>query len=431
MDIEIYHSPVLKGKIRAPPSKSYTHRAIIMGALADGISIIKEPLIGEDTSASMRAMQALGAKISKENDKLIIKGLKHFRIPSETINVENSGTTIRFITALAAHVPGIVRLTGDNSIQKRPMGPLLDALAQLGIECQSESNDGTPPLIIKGGNLKGGHVSIRGDISSQFISGLLISAPLAESDITIQLTTPLKSSPYLEITTDMLNKFGITCSYNPEKRIYKIPGRQTYHPIEFIVPGDFSSAAFFLVAGALLGAPITVSNLDMGNPQGDKAIVQILKEVGAKISVNSKEKAITVSKNSLKPFNIDCKDIPDLVPILAVLASFIPGKSKIFNVAHLRIKESDRLHTITTELQKMNVDIKELPDALIIQGSSDHKGAILNTYDDHRIAMALIIASLPVKEKTLIKNIECINVSYPSFLKHLEKIGGKFRVMHT
>ncbi|NVM54194.1 MAG: 3-phosphoshikimate 1-carboxyvinyltransferase [Candidatus Helarchaeota archaeon] len=431
MDIEVFPSPRLMGKIRAPPSKSYTHRAVIMGALADGTSIIKEPLIGQDTIASIQAMRALGAEILEERDRLIIRGIKQFQIPDKTIDVENSGSTIRFITALTAHVPGTVKLTGDASIQKRPMGPLLDALTQLGIECQSEHNDGTPPLIVKGKKLKGGHVSIPGNISSQFISGLLISSPLAQSDVTIQLTTPLKSTPYLAITSDMLNKFGIKHQYDSTQRIYKIPGSQTYHPIEFTIPGDFSSASFFLTAGAILDGSISVSNLDKEDPQGDKQILEILKAIGANITINHKEKIVTVNKDALNPFEIDCSDIPDLVPILAVLASFIPKQSKLFNAAHLRIKESDRLHTITTELQKMKVDIKELPDALIINGSSRHKGAVLESYNDHRIAMALIIASLPLEEKTLIKNIECINVSYPSFLEDLKKLGGKFQLINN
>jgi len=401
-----------------------------MGALADGNSTIRHPLIGSDTTASIRAMRALGAQFFEEGDKLIINGIKQFQIPKDTINVENSGTTIRFITALTAHVPGTVKLTGDASIQKRPMGPLLDALVQLGVECYSEENNGTPPLIIKGGILKGGQISIPGDISSQFISGLLISSPLSQSDITIQLTTPPKSSPYLAITSDMLNKFGINHIYNPQQRIYKIPGGQTYKPIDYTIPGDFSSAAFFLAAGAILDADISVQNLDIENPQGDKEIIQILKTIGAEISVDPEQNVVNARKKGLNPFEVDCSDIPDLVPILAVVASFIPGKSKLFNAAHLRIKESDRLHTITTELQKMRVDIREFPDELIINGSSEHKGAVLESYDDHRIAMALIIAALPLKEESLIKNIECIKVSYPSFLEDLKKLGGKFQVIN-
>ncbi len=431
LDIEIFHSPILTGLIRAPPSKSYTHRAVIMGALAKGTSVIKEPLIGEDTVASMKAMRVLGAKITEEENKLIIKGLDQFQIPENPIDVENSGTTIRFLTALVAHVPGTIRLTGDASIQKRPMAELLDALHQLGVECWSETTAGTPPLVVKGGTLTGGRVSIPGNVSSQFISGLLISAPLAKSDITIQLTTPLKSAPYLAITSKMLRNFGIRHSYNAKRREFQIPGQQVFHPLEFTVPGDFSSAAFFLIAGALLEGRITVSNLDMDDPQGDKQVIEILKKIGAKISINRKGKTVTVSKNRLKPFEVDCGDTPDLVPILAVLASFIPGTSKLFNAAHLRIKESDRLSTITTELQKMKVDIKELPDALIINGNSVHQAAILESYNDHRIAMALVIAALPLPEKTIIRNIDCIKVSYPSFLADLKMIGGNFQVIKS
>lgn len=431
MDLEVIPTPRLIGGIEAPPSKSYTHRAIIMAGLASGTSTIRKPLIGSDTKSSIRAMRSFGANISEETDKLIISGTKNLQIPISPIDVENSGTTIRFITALAAHIPGKIHLTGDSSIQKRPMGPLLDALTQLGIECSSEANDGTPPLQINGGTIKGGKVSIPGNISSQFISGLLISSPLAESDIVIQLTTPLKSSPYITITTQMLEKFGIKVLYDSTQRLFTIPGSQSYQPIDFTVPGDFSSAAFFLTAGVILDGPIRVSNLDMNDPQGDRQILDILKDIGAYVSIDSDTKTVIVSKRILNPFEIDCKDIPDLVPILAVLASFIPGKSKLFNAAHLRIKESDRLHTITTELQKMRVDIQEFPDELVINGNLEHKGAVLESHNDHRIAMALIIAALPLKEKSIIKNIECINVSYPKFLEDLKNLGGQFRVINS
>ena len=431
MDIEVYHSPSLTGTIRAPPSKSYTHRAVIMGALASGFSTIRDPLIGDDTEASIKAMCALGAEISSEEDKILINGIKKFQVPDEVLDVENSGTTIRFMTALVAHVPGTVKLTGDSSIQKRPMGPLLDALTQLGVKCWSEKNDGTPPIIVQGGKLKGGHIKIPGNISSQFISGLLISSPLAQSDVTIELTTELKSAPYLAITSYMLDQFKIKHQYDPQKRLYRIPGHQTYQPVDFTVPGDFSSAAFFLVAGALLNGQIAISNLDMEDPQGDKQIIEILKEIGVRVSTKPKDKMVMVRKGGLKPFQVDCTDIPDLVPILAVLASFIPGESKLFNAAHLRLKESDRLHTISTELQKMDVDIQELEDALIINGNPIHKSAVLESYNDHRIAMALIIASLPLEENNFIKNIECISVSYPHFLEDLKNLGGNFQVINS
>ena len=287
-------SPRLTGTITAPPSKSYTHRAVIMGALANGITTIREPLIGSDTLASIRAMRALGAEILEEGKKLTIKGIKEFKLPVDVIDVENSGTTIRFVTALTAHAPGTVKLTGDASIQKRPMGPLLEALVQLGIECESEPNDGTPPIIVKGGKVKGGNITIPGNISSQFISGLLISTPLAGSDVTIQLTTPPKSSPYLEITSHMLEQFGIKHSYDRTHRVYQIPGQQRYTPIDFTIPGDFSSAAFFLAASSILDADISISNLNVDDPQGDKEILEILRGIGAKISINPQEKIVNV-----------------------------------------------------------------------------------------------------------------------------------------
>ncbi|MHA1266760.1 MAG: 3-phosphoshikimate 1-carboxyvinyltransferase [Candidatus Helarchaeota archaeon] len=431
VDIEVLNTSRLTGKIRAPPSKSYTHRAIIMGSLAQGISTIRSPLLGNDTLASIRAMQALGARILKKNNNLIIEGIKQFKVPDKTINVENSGTTIRFLTAISAHVPGTIRLTGDESIQRRPMGPLLDALNHLGIKCISESNDGTPPLVITGGNFKGGSVSIPGNISSQFISGLLIAAPLASSDVTIQLTTPLKSRPYLSITSEMLKQFGIQHTYNSQLRRYHIPGQQKYRPIDYTIPGDFSSAAFFLGAAAFLQAEISISNLDIETAQGDKEILNLLKIIGATVIINPTEKIVTVKSHKLKPFKVDVGDIPDLVPILAVIASFIPGQSELFNAAHLRIKESDRLHTLSFELRKMGITVEELKDALIITGTPEHQSATLESHNDHRIAMALIMAALPLKGKSLIRNIDCITVSYPNFLNDLKKLGGNFRVINT
>ena len=258
MKIKIYKSEQLKGTISAPPSKSYTHRAIIMSSLADGKSIIKLPLLSDDTMSSINACMALGALIKINPSALEIRGSFPFKPNSDIIDVGNSGTTMRIITALCGYYPGKITITGDESIQKRPMGPLIKALKKLGVQIISKNENDCPPIIVKGPTLIGGETSIPGDVSSQYITGLLVSCPLAEKNSVINITTPLKSAPYIHITLECLDKYRIKVDHKSNLRKFVIQGNQEYKPINLTIPGDFSSSSFMLALAAITGSKITI-----------------------------------------------------------------------------------------------------------------------------------------------------------------------------
>ncbi len=420
MELIVKPTSSISGRVKAPPSKSYTHRAIIIASLAEGKSTVTEPLISEDTKASIDACTAIGAEIEIENNKIIIKGNSgKIKVPDKVINTKNSGTTIRIMTAVAGLCDTKITLTGDESIQKRPMRPLLDALEQLGVK--TESRNGNPPVSITGPILEG-ICRIRGDISSQFISGLLIATPLAKSDTEIQITTELKSKPYIDLTLDVLTNFNGRIGKEDNK--FLISGNQKYKAKDYAVEGDYSSSAFILGAAALTDSEVIVENLFENSKQGDKEIIEILRRMGTDVIV--KKSSITVKGNGkLKGIDVDLSNSPDLVPIVAVLGSLAEGKTQIRNVGHLRYKESDRLHAITVELKKMGAKVKEGKDSLEIEGVELLKGGKLNGWNDHRIVMALAVAGLKAKEETIIDSAESIPVSFPNFVEAMEKLGVK------
>ncbi len=412
----------LSGSVEAPPSKSYTHRAVVLAALADGVSEVSKPLESRDTMSTLRGCTALGAKALMEKGKWVIEGKKRLETPDDVINVDNSGTTIRLLTAVSALAPGFTVLTGDESIRRRPMGPLLEALHQLGVECWSTKSNETPPIVVKGGGVRGGEAFIRGDISSQFISALLVVSPLAERDTSIFLTSELKSKPYVDITLEVMEKFGVKVertarSFHVEK--------MEYMPVKFTVPGDFSSAAFLLAAAAVTESDITVTNLDLRSPQGDKKIIDVLKKMGC--SVNVGERMVRVKGNKgLVGVEVDCGDTPDLLPVIAVLGAFAEGKTRIFNAEHVRFKESDRISVMAKELSKMGVYVEEKKDGLVIRGGKV-RGGVVDAHGDHRVFMALVVAGLAAKGETLVSGEESVDVSYPSFLNDLARLGAEFR----
>ncbi len=413
----------IEGMLKAPPSKSYTHRAIICAALANGKSKITNPLLCNDTEATIKVCKMLGAEVNMRKD-LIIVGTEKLRTPDDVMDCGGSGTTLRFFTAISSLVPGVCVLTGNKSLRERPVGELLNALTQLGIKAVSTRGNGLPPIAVFGGDVKGGSVKMRGDISSQFISALLFACPKASKKTTIELTTGLQSKPYVEITIEVLKEFGIKISASEGFRRFVIPSQQNFKPLEYTIRGDFSSASFMLVAGALAGK-VKVFNLELNSRQGDRKIVQILKDMGA--HVKEKENSITVEKAELKAITIDASDIPDLVPICAVLATQAKGITKIINAERLRFKESDRLISITCELKKMGANITEKKGGLVIKGPTKLKGADINPYRDHRIAMACAVAGLIASGETVIKNVECIKKSYPSFAEDIKNLGGKIK----
>jgi 3-phosphoshikimate 1-carboxyvinyltransferase len=410
------------GSVEAPPSKSYTHRAIAIGSMGHYAKITR-PLLSADTLATVAACKAFGAdvRVSEGGDTVEIAGIiGKPRVPEDVVDAKNSGTTLRLCSSIAALADGATVFTGDSSLRKRPNGPLIKALNDLGAVCYSTRGTGTAPLVIHG-VMKGGRISINGGISSQFISSLLISCPFAKADSTIMIEGSLKSRPYVEVTVEMLEQAGCKVETNYEE--FHIPGCQDYNLGEYRVPGDFSSASYPLAAAAITGSKVTVGNL-FPSKQGDAAILEYLLDMGANVFWNEEKGTVTVGGGDLHGIDIDAGQTPDLVPTLAVLGACADGITHINNAEHVRYKETDRLRAITTELRKMGAEIEERQDGLTIRGGPLH-GAAVEGYDDHRIVMSLAIAGLVAEGSTTIGTAESVSISYPGFFDDLKKLGAK------
>lgn len=422
--VELKPVKTLIGEVKASPSKSYTHRALIAASLANGESEIKNPLICQDTEATLNVIKSYGAKIEKKRNVLTVLGVREIETPNDVLNCRESGTTIRFATPILSFAKGISILTGEESLRRRPMQPLIDALKQLKVNCFSAKGNGYPPIIVFGGLGIRGEASLPGNVSSQFISGLLFAAPLAKEDVKIKLTTPLESKPYVEMTLKILEKHGIYVSASNDERFYFIPSNQAYKPFNHEVPGDYSSATFLLAAAALTKSKIKIIGLKNSSIQADSVIIDVLKNMGAQVKVG--ENYIEVEgEGELTGIEFDAKNAPDLVPALTVLGCLSKGETKIFNVERLKIKESNRIEALISELTKMGGELTFKNNSLIVKGKRELKGAEINPYGDHRIAMACAVAALKAKGKTKILNPECVKKSYPNFFKDLRKLGVK------
>ncbi len=409
----------IKGTVRAPPSKSYTHRAITIAALSENC-IINNPLISEDSKATIRAAEAFGAGIKQDRDSLIISGFNgKLRIPDNVIDVANSGTTLRIMTAMSSLVDGATVLTGDASIRTRPNDPLLKALNCLGAEAFSTRNNGKAPIVVRG-KMKGGTVHIEGSVSSQFISALLIACPFLENETNLIIEGELKSRPYINITIDMVKEAGGRIDSDERTNSFIIPPCQKYDLRSYSIPGDFSSASYMIAAGALCG-DVTIKNM-YPSEQGDAVLIEILEKMGGRISWNRNKGEIHVRRSELHGITVDVGKTPDLVPTLAVLGAVSSGFMIIENAEHVRYKETDRLHAMTKELKKMGVDITEERDKLSIKGGN-LSGANVHGWDDHRIVMALAVAGM-VAGDTTIDGVESVSISYPGFFTDLKKIGA-------
>lgn len=420
----------LKGEINAPPSKSYTHRAIAIAALAKRSEILC-PLISDDTRATINAASSLGAAIEVEQArKITIEGTDgRPRTPEDVIDAENSGTTLRLFTAISGLCEGAVVLTGDASLRKRPNSPLLRSLNELGTEAFSTKGDGTAPIVVKG-RLKGGETTIDASISSQFVSALLIACPIAENDTYITASN-LTSVPYMEVTIEVLAKAGLELPFyrSANDFSFHVVGGQSYELPRFTVPGDFSSASYPLAAAVITDSKLKLRNL-FPSAQGDSRIVTILKDMGADIRWDEESGVIEVkgAKGTLKGIQVDMRANPDLVPTVAVLAAVADGITEITGVAHLRYKETDRLRLITEELKKMGARIEEKEDGLRIEGKTELKAAKVHSHDDHRLAMALTIAALYARGEAIIGAVECAKISYPSFFDDLLELGAAINI---
>jgi len=422
MDYVVSPAGSLKGEVAAPPSKSYTIRAVLSSLLADGVSTVRSPLVSRDTQAAFNACESFGGLVEWGKDEARITGVGgKVKTPAGVVDTLNSGTTIRISTAIASLCGDKVSLTGDESIQRRPIQPLLDALKELGVA--SSSMKGCPPVTVKG-PLVGGFCGIRGDVSSQYVSALLMAAPYAQEDVIINITSPLKSRPYVDLTLNMLGLFGVD-AVNDSYGRFTVPCNQTYEAADYTVEGDYSSAAFILGAAALTDSDVTVWNIFKDSLQADKKIVDIIRRMGAKVGVEN-DRVNVQSDGGLKGIKVDLSDSPDLVPITSVLGVLAEGRTEIVNAAHARLKECDRIKAMASELKKMGADITEREDGFLIEGGG-LKGARVDGWLDHRIIMALAIAAFKAEGKTIISGAEHVDVTFPSFKAVISGLGGKIK----
>lgn len=409
------------GRIAIPPSKSHTLRALLFGALASGKTYIHNYLKSTDTSAMIAAMRMMGATIEIHENTLVITGVSgSLKACDNIIHAGNSGIVLRFVTCLAALLPTYTVITGDHSIRHhRPMQPLLSALQQLGAFATSSRLDGFAPIIVRG-PLTEGHAELIGH-DSQPISGLLIAASLLPGSTELKVTNP-GEKPWIDLTLWWLRRLGAKITVASYEH-YLIHGSTRYEGFEITIPGDWSSAAFPLIAALITQSSITLENIDLNDIQGDKIIISLLSRMGARFEVDERKKTVQVLPSArLQGISIDANECIDALPILAVLGCFAEGTTEITNATIARSKESDRLHTITHELRKMGAKIEEKSDSLIIT-SSTLTGATLSSHADHRIAMALAVAALATDSSVSeIHDIDCINKSYPSFIDDVHRI---------
>jgi 3-phosphoshikimate 1-carboxyvinyltransferase len=411
------HKSEVKGKINIPASKSMTIRALMCGALSQGTSEVRHPLVSEDTNAAATVLGQVGVAIKKTPDLWWVPGGRLQPSP-RTLFCSESAATLRFMTAICAIIPGRHRLTGGPSLSQRPIKPLIEALQRLGIKAAMEGKD-TPPVTVEGGHPIGDSTELPGDISSQFVSALLLLAPFAPRGMTIRLTAPLFSKSYVEMTISCLKEFGIHVDASPDRFFVR---RQLYRPARFEVEGDWSSAAYFLSLGAVCGE-VAVINLKADSLQGDRVIVEYLRKMGANVWV-AKDSSINASPGELKAIPAYVADSIDLLPTLAVLAALAKGKSVLSGIANARLKESDRVTAVKNNLQKMGVDVAEIEDSLVITGpvETPKEPVVIDSYGDHRIAMAFGILGAAIGGIT-IKGSECVAKTYPTFWDMMKRVG--------
>jgi 3-phosphoshikimate 1-carboxyvinyltransferase len=426
------------GKASVPPSKSLTIRALMCAALSRGASEILHPLVSEDTNAAAGVLGQIGVTVQKSSDIWRVSG-GTFRASEQDLYCGESATTLRFMTAICSLIPGKHRLVGGPSLSQRPVKSLVEALRKLGVNGSLESKT-NPPVIIEGGTLTGESTSLPGHISSQFISALLLIAPFAKKQISIRLTTPMTSRPYVLMTLRCLKTFGIDVQTSFDKFVVR---RQAYRPARVEIEGDWSSASYLLALGAVAES-IEVANLDKASLQGDRVILDFLRSMGAAVRIEGN--TITVSRGDLKAITADLSDCIDLLPTMAVLAALANGKSEFSGIERARIKESNRVAAVRENLKKAGVTVAETNDTLVITGLKTPKpvdetkddskqpedkpaeeavkSIVIDSYGDHRIAMAFAILGAALGGVT-IEGAECVAKTFPSFWETLQKCGVK------
>ncbi len=395
---------------------------MVLGALTHSRFSLIDPLISDDTRATVDALLALGAEVHQDSKGLAIYCEK-LRAAPGTIDARNSGTTLRLIAGIASLLPSTTTLTGDQSLVRRPMVPLVEALIQLGAKCSYLRTPGTAPVSITG-PIDGNRAEIPAGVSSQFVSSLLIACTQKRGDTAVHLKGELRSRPYVDITLGMLRAFG--ARVEEVAGGFVVPGEQVLSGDSYSVPGDYSSAAFPLSAAAVTGGDVTVGNLDPNSPQGDKAILTHLKSFGAKVSPTAS--SVRVVGGQLRGTEIDVRHTPDLFPILAVIGAVADGKTVLRGGESLREKESDRIATTTSFLEAMGARVRPLTDGCEIVGGEKLHGATVTTEGDHRILMAAAVAALVSASETRIEDEDSYKVSYPGFMRDMHQLGCRLEV---
>jgi 3-phosphoshikimate 1-carboxyvinyltransferase len=385
-------------------------------ALAQGESEIACPLSSDDTEAALNVLRKIGVKTRSEPGSWYVTG-DSFHEPETELYCGDSAATLRFMMAICSLVPGNCQLTAGPSLARRPVKPLVQALKQLGVDCSTQGE--VAPVTVSGGRLRGGTTELAGNISSQFVSALLLIAPLAEEGLKIRLSSPLESKPYVLMTLDCLRRFGIEVKTTPDFRDFNI-APQIYQPTRYPVEGDWSSASYLLALGALSG-PVTVDNLNPESLQGDKILLSFLKEMGARVDID--KHTITVRKSGLNALKADLSNSIDLLPTMAVLAAVADGVSEFTGIERARIKESNRVLAVREGLERMGIAVREERDRFTVTGTKP-KGAVIDPKNDHRIAMVFGVLGT-VTGKTVISNAECVAKTYPEFWDVLKNIGGE------
>lgn len=406
----------LEGRIHTPPSKSYTHRSLVAASLSSEVSTIENPLECDDTIATLKGIQALGSQVKIQDDQWLVRGRAPPTKASAPIECFESGTTLRLLLPVSCLADPGTKLRMSSVLSQRPIESLITALGQLGARAERSGNE-----IVVRAVLRGGQASIPGDISSQFLSGLLFACPLAKERTSIELTTDLESRDYVRMTLRTLEKHGVRTIINEDFRKFEVSNGSTYHAVHELIPSDFSAASFLLAAATTTRSTIgIVGNWD--DLQPDRIILDLLAKMG--IRVDQKDGILETQGEEIHGCEFDARQNPDVVPAAVAIAAHAKGQTIIRGVKRLRSKESNRVEALQSEFSKMGVRIETSDDEMVVHSSeNDVKGARVRSWGDHRIAMALAVTALAAKGPTLIDGAECVSKSYPNFFKDLNKLG--------
>jgi 3-phosphoshikimate 1-carboxyvinyltransferase len=410
--IEIRPVEHISATVEIPSSKSYTNRALLIAALAEGKSRLENPLFSDDTHFMSEALIQFGIPVQKEDTAFIISGTGGKIVaPQNEIFVGNAGTTMRFLTTFSTLAQGMVRLTGDERMQQRPIGDLLTCLKQMKILALSVKDNQCPPLEIYGGTVPGGQIRLAGNKSSQYLTSILLSAPYFQNNTTVQIIGDLTSKSYADITLDIMRSFGVHVENENYER-FNVTSGQRYRAQDYQVEADWSSASYFLAAAAVTGGEVTLTGLNPDSVQGDAGFLDVLQQMGCEIEKSAKN--IRLQGNPLKAITINMNSMPDAVQTLAVTALFAEGETVIKGIANLKIKETDRIQALETELSRLGASVTSGDDFLAIRPGTSYSGAEIETYEDHRMAMSFAVAGLKIPG-VKIKNPKCVEKSFPDF----------------